>query len=580
MQTALDSLFFGTGGSGSGSFQVEEDDDFDFGYFAKANTAATALSASHQQHNYYSLRDSDEDRDERALLPPTHTLPPTNPLRYEFGENGDDDFVATFFTNEPQQQLPTMQTAEDEDRDNDRRTGRQQQPCLPLAEWEAPTAMYRLPREEGDSADHWTYSFTEGLAFPSSSASLEEEEQRREEAKQKEAELLRQLLPDAKQEQQPQQEEERTANDSAAWQQLMPLLVVPQVTIKAEVEEELQVQTNQFYTHEEEKQQMEGFFQQLEAQLQAVTLQPPEPPLTSPSVYDMNLLPLSSSSTSYRLEMDIVPSSTELVPPFSQTKKQAGNKRSIDELLTAAKTDTPFASSPLPLIQPTPLKRQRSFPPPSIPTLVSPIFKGVPLSPPPSCSSSPINIINNDNHHDNTSNEETKLEVNLLQRTRASSGRWIPVQSNDRLRVTKAVGKRFRLEVRCNRAFRWEEIECSLLDLIPYPPQLVDFWVDGSSSSSSSSSSKYQHSHQLQQQRVALFGLKDGVLIPTSPLIQEEVHAGEKWWIGAVDILLKNVASLLQFQVRMPAASLEMVEARTVSFITHDNGKDGGRLLR
>ncbi|KAL6042130.1 hypothetical protein QOT17_024579 [Balamuthia mandrillaris] len=131
--------------------------------------------------------------------------------------------------------------------------------------------------------------------------------------------------------------------------------------------------------------------------------------------------------------------------------------------------------------------------------------------------------------------EPKEMQLTLFHKPRHFGGKWFPIEPHGRLRVTKGVGKKIRLQINCNFPFDWNEISFHLLD-VPisktFPESEQNFMIDMDKSMKT----------------------KDGC--------------------GVVEVKLKRLSKELKFGVTLTSKYGWKCEGYTVPIVTHNNGKD------
>eukprot|EP00005_Dracoamoeba_jomungandri_P002859 CAMPEP_0174252104 /NCGR_PEP_ID=MMETSP0439-20130205/1718_1 /TAXON_ID=0 /ORGANISM="Stereomyxa ramosa, Strain Chinc5" /LENGTH=1009 /DNA_ID=CAMNT_0015332601 /DNA_START=55 /DNA_END=3084 /DNA_ORIENTATION=- len=123
------------------------------------------------------------------------------------------------------------------------------------------------------------------------------------------------------------------------------------------------------------------------------------------------------------------------------------------------------------------------------------------------------------------------LQLTLFHKPRGSGGAWLPINENDRIRVTKNKGKKLRVRVECNMEFSWPELRLALYDLI------------------------------------SLSEVRDGFVVDD----KKSTLTGK---MAEVELNLFQLSKKLQFVVTLISKHGWTRQASTISFTTHNNGKD------
>ncbi|ELR18051.1 uncharacterized protein ACA1_161760 [Acanthamoeba castellanii str. Neff] len=147
---------------------------------------------------------------------------------------------------------------------------------------------------------------------------------------------------------------------------------------------------------------------------------------------------------------------------------------------------------------------------------------------------------------------EDTATVTLTHKPRGSHGAWSPLNDGQRIRVTKGRGKRLRIVVKCRQRFDWPDVRLRLLDLTNGPAlECADFYVCNDRST-----------------------------------LQDEEDGGST---AVIEFHVSRVRARMQFEVTLerrptghscgsapggPCSCGWTWEGRTVSFVTHNNGKD------
>lgn len=127
----------------------------------------------------------------------------------------------------------------------------------------------------------------------------------------------------------------------------------------------------------------------------------------------------------------------------------------------------------------------------------------------------------------------SNLRIKLLHKQRGGKGAWSEIQNDELIRVTKGIGKRIKLELNCNEEFDWSGVKIDLFDL---------------AGNVSCSEDEFTLDNHLLKSDGAGYGAE-------------------------VELKLYNLAKCIEFRVTVTSLTGAVYAGHSISFSTHDSGK-------